>query len=291
MLRMLQNALWALLRLGSSCKTSSPVSVESKESGQGCTVHKSMLWIRGPVGIWYCASSPSQESLSVPKFMFLCIVEIAFDPPPPTHTGTHTFCEKKYTFLLNLIVHLLASLTTSAFKLKFNFKKFNFKKFNLKFKDIIYPSHLCQSLFPFQTPHFNPNVQMFQCSNLQRFKCFNVPMFKYSNVPMFKYSDVPMLKCSNAQIFKYLNVQMLNVKCQMSNDKYQISINKVKLLLERTSGFPPVIFSATGERATSFIRFTYTRIASFTRSTNFNKIVGFSCIPCNALLVKRVNGV
>ena len=53
------------------------------------------------------------------------------------------------------------------------------------------------------------------------------------------------------QMFK-LNIQMLNVqivnlsKVQMlkcSNVKYQMSIiNKVKLLSERTSGLPPVIF-------------------------------------------------
>ena len=49
---------------------------------------------------------------------------------------------------------------------------------------------------------------MFKCSNVQIFKCSNVQMFKCSNVLMFQ--------CSN--------------------------INQDKLLLERTSGVPPVIF-------------------------------------------------
>ena len=51
---------------------------------------------------------------------------------------------------------------------------------------------------------------------------------------MFKYSNVQISKCSNVQMFKCSNVQMF--QCQMSN------VNKVKLLLERTSGVPPVIF-------------------------------------------------
>ena len=57
------------------------------------------------------------------------------------------------------------------------------------------------------------NVQMLKCSNAQMFTCSYVQMFKCSNVQMFKRSDV----------------------------KYQTSI-KVKLLSERTSGVPPVIF-------------------------------------------------
>ena len=46
---------------------------------------------------------------------------------------------------------------------------------------------------------------------------------------MFKCSSVQMFKCSNIQMSKCPNVPMSNV-------------NKVKLLLERTSGVPPVIF-------------------------------------------------
>ena len=59
-------------------------------------------------------------------------------------------------------------------------------------------------------------------------------MFKCStSVQMFKYWNVQMFKCSNIQMFK----------CQVSNVKYQMSIvNKVKLLSERTSGVPPIIF-------------------------------------------------
>ena len=57
-------------------------------------------------------------------------------------------------------------------------------------------------------------------------------------------SKCPNIKCSDVQILKSSNVQMS--KCsnvQISKDKYQMSnINKVKLLSERTSGVPPVIF-------------------------------------------------
>ena len=75
------------------------------------------------------------------------------------------------------------------------------------------------------------NVQIVKCSNFQMSKCSNVQMFKCSNVSMFQCSNVP-----NTQMFKCANVQMSDVKCQMSN------VNKVKLLSERTSGVPPVIF-------------------------------------------------
>ena len=47
---------------------------------------------------------------------------------------------------------------------------------------------------------------------------------------MFKCSNAQILKCSSVQMFKCWKFQMF--KCQMSND------NKVKLLLERTSGVP-----------------------------------------------------
>ena len=49
-------------------------------------------------------------------------------------------------------------------------------------------------------------------------------MFKCSNVQIFKCSNVQMFNCSNAQILKCSNV------------------NKVKILSERTSGVPTVIF-------------------------------------------------
>ena len=66
-------------------------------------------------------------------------------------------------------------------------------------------------------------------------------MFKCSNVQMFNCSNVQRIKGSKVQKFKFSNVQMF--KCQMSNIKYQMSnVNKVKLLSERTSGVPPVIF-------------------------------------------------
>ena len=58
---------------------------------------------------------------------------------------------------------------------------------------------------------------MFKCSNAQMLKCSYFQMFKCSNDQM---------SCSDFQMFK----------CQISN------VNKVKLLSERTSGSPPVIF-------------------------------------------------
>ena len=59
---------------------------------------------------------------------------------------------------------------------------------------------------------------MFRCSNVVSIvPCSNIPLFQYSNVPMFKCSNVPMFKCSN--------------------------VDKVKLLSERTSGVPPMIFT------------------------------------------------
>ena len=72
---------------------------------------------------------------------------------------------------------------------------------------------------------------------------------------------------------------MSNVKCQMTNIKYRtIGLN---FCWSVPPEFLRSFFSTTGERATSFIRFTWTRIASFTRSTNFNEIISFSCIPRN----------
>ena len=67
---------------------------------------------------------------------------------------------------------------------------------------------------------------MFNNLDFQMIQCPNVPISQCSNVQMFKCSNVHMFTCSNAQM----------IKCQMSN------VNKVKLLWERTSGVPPVIF-------------------------------------------------
>ena len=61
-------------------------------------------------------------------------------------------------------------------------------------------------------------------------------MFKFSNIPMYKCLNAQMFKSSNDQMFKCSNVHMSNVEYQVSN------VNKVKLLSERTSGVPPVIF-------------------------------------------------
>ena len=58
---------------------------------------------------------------------------------------------------------------------------------------------------------------------------------------------------------------MLNVKCQMSNVKSQmLSVNEVKLLSERTSGVPPVIFGIRkGELAfTSFFQLSVYQFVS-----------------------------
>ena len=111
------------------------------------------------------------------------------------------------------------------------------------------PMFQCSNVPKFQ----RSNIPMFQCSNVQMLKCPNVQkMFKCSNSQMLKCWNVPMSKCPNVQMSKCPNVQMSNCpKCpnvQMSKcpkcPNVQIwNVNKVKLLLELTSGFPPVNLS------------------------------------------------
>ena len=60
------------------------------------------------------------------------------------------------------------------------------------------------------------------------FKCLDVQMFKCSNVQMFQCFTVAMYQCSNVQMYKS-----------------QININKIKLLSERTSGVPLVVFKSS----------------------------------------------
>ena len=98
-------------------------------------------------------------------------------------------------------------------------------------------------------------------------ECYNVRMFQWSNVQMFKCSNVTMIQCSNVFFFSkgcksflsigplvhwyifrlvpwvYWSIGPLDywsigplVECQM------LKVNKVKLLSERTSGVPLVIF-------------------------------------------------
>ena len=65
-------------------------------------------------------------------------------------------------------------------------------------------------------------------------------MFECSKRQMLKYSKDPMFKCTHVQMFNQI------IKCSnvhMSNVEYQVpNVNKVKLLSERTSGVPRVIF-------------------------------------------------
>ena len=84
------------------------------------------------------------------------------------------------------------------------------------------------------------NIPVFKCSTVQMYKFSNVQLFKCSNVPIFQCFNVPMFQCSNVQKFQCSNVQMF--KC--SNVNNFNNVNNVKLLLERSSRVPPVIFSS-----------------------------------------------
>merc|ERR1712222_204260 len=90
----------------------------------------------------------------------------------------------------------------------------------------------------------NMNVQMFQCSNVP-ITHSNVPMFQFFSVPRFQCSIGPLDHWSVGPLVHWTIgplVHWLNVKCQMSNVKCQmLSVNKVKLLSEHTSGVPLVI--------------------------------------------------
>ena len=84
---------------------------------------------------------------------------------------------------------------------------------------------------------------MFQCSNFPMFKCFNVSMFQCSIIPLVHWSTGQLVHWS---IGPWVECKILNVKCQMSSVINEMSnVNKVKLLSERTSGVPPVIFIDT----------------------------------------------
>ena len=86
---------------------------------------------------------------------------------------------------------------------------------------------------------FAPDINRFviEC---QLFKCSNDPIFKCSNLPMFfsfhRFARIscPLVRWSIGPL-DYWSIGPL-VECQMLN------VNKVKLLSERTSGVPPVIF-------------------------------------------------
>ena len=94
---------------------------------------------------------------------------------------------------------------------------------------------------------------------------------------MFKCSNVQIVKCSNVQMFK-----CSNVKYQMSN------VKKVKLLLERTSGVPPVIFflnnvfslNISKKSAEAWLAQWRTQ-SPFSRHTNLFEIIGDSS-PLNS---------
>ena len=85
---------------------------------------------------------------------------------------------------------------------------------------------------------------------------------------MFQGFNVSIFQCSNVRMFECSNVQMSNVKFQTSNIKWQMSnVNKVKLLSERISGVPLIIFYSRTHKTKGF--FKLCRLDSFHVLTYF----------------------